>query len=159
MKPKKLLIGLGAAVVVTTAGVGIGFAAWSASGSGSAAGAATVAASLIVTPVTPAGTGASMYPGGPAGPVFVTIQNPNPYAVNVTGISYGTPTSTATSSCPSSNVTLDSGAPTTVSISIPASSTVTNQEINGVLDLVHTAPNGCQGVAFDIPITVTGTQQ
>jgi hypothetical protein len=28
-----------------------------------------------------------------------------------------------------------------------------------VLDLAHAAPNGCQGVAFNIPMTITGAQQ
>jgi hypothetical protein len=159
MKLKKLLIGVTAATAALGAGSGIAFAAWSASGSGSGAGAASVAQSLVVTPVTPSGAGASLYPGGPAGPVFVNIQNPNPYAVTITGLSWGTPTSTNTSSCPSANIGLDAGAPTTVSIAVPADSTVSDQQINGVLDLSHAAPNGCQGVAFDAAVTVTGAQQ
>ena len=100
-----------------------------------------------------------MYPGGPAGPVFFNIQNPNPYAVTVTGISWGTPTSTNTTTCPSSNVSLDAGAPSTASISIPAVSTASDVQVSGVLDLAHSAPNGCQGVAFDIAATMSGTQQ
>ncbi len=159
MRIKKRFIGIAATVAALGAGGGVAFAAWSASGSGSGAGAATVAQSLVVTPVTPAGANATLYPGGPAGPVFFNIQNPNPYAVTITGLSWGTPTSTATSSCPSSNVSLDANAPTTVSISIPAASTASNVEVNGVLDLAHAAPNGCQGVAFDVSATVSGSQQ
>jgi len=159
MRFKKMFVGIAAATAAVGLGGGIAFAAWSASGSGSGAGAATVGQSLVVTPVTPAGAGASLYPGGPAGPVFFNIQNPNPYAVTVTGLAWGTPTSTSTSTCPSLNVTLDAGAPTTASISIAAGQTLTSVQINGVLDLAHTAPNGCQGVAFDIPLTVTGAQQ
>jgi hypothetical protein len=159
MKFKKLLIGIAAVTAAVGVGTGAAFAAWSASGSGSGAGAAAVAQSLVVTPVTPSGTGASLYPGGPAGPVFVNIANPNPYAVTITGLSWGSPTSTNTSSCASSNISLDSGAPTTVSISVPAASTASDVEINGVLDLAHSAGSGCQGVAFDIPVTVTGAQQ
>jgi hypothetical protein len=159
MRYKKMFIGVATATAAVTVGAGVAFAAWSASGSGSGSGAATVAQSLVVTPVTPAGANASIYPGGPAGPVFFNIQNPNPYAVTITGLSWGTPTSTNVSTCASTNISLDAGAPTTVSISVPAASTASNVQVNGVLDLTHAAGNGCQGVAFTVPVTVTGAQQ
>jgi hypothetical protein len=158
MKRKKLVASLAVSAALLV-GAGTAYAAWSASGSGSGAAAATTAQSLVVTPVTPAGANASLYPGGPAGPVFLNIQNPNPYAVTITGLSWGTPTSTNTTTCPSSNVSLDANAPTSVSIAVGANATVTDQEVNGVLDLAHAAPNGCQGVAFDIAVTVSGAQQ
>ena len=101
----------------------------------------------------------SIYPGGPAGPVFFNIQNPNPYAVTITGLAWGVPTSTNVSTCVSTNISLDAGAPTTVSITVPAASTASNVQVNGVLDLTHSAGNGCQGVAFTVPVTVTGAQQ
>jgi hypothetical protein len=144
-----------AAVVATSA---IVFAVWSVNGSGNGAGAASVAQGLTITAVTPTGAGASLYPGGPPGSVYFKVANPNPFAVTITGLTWGTPISTNTTACPNSNISLDPGAPTTVSISIPAGSTATYQ-IPNVLDLIHTAPDGCQGVAFDIPVTVTGTQQ
>jgi hypothetical protein len=159
MKVRKLLIGVAATTAAVTIGSGIAFAAWSASGTGSGAGAATTAQSLIVTPVTPAGANASIYPGGPAGPVFFNIQNPNPYAVTITGLSWSSAESTNVSSCASSNISIDAGAPTTVSISVPADSTASDVEVNGVLDLAHSASNGCQGVAFTAVVTVSGTQQ
>jgi hypothetical protein len=159
MRSKRFLITTAGVTAAGALAAGIAYAAWTASGSGSGAGAATVAQSLVVTPVTPAGANASIYPGGPAGPVFFNIQNPNPYAVTITSVSWGTPTSTSTATCANSNISLDSGAPTTVSISIPGASTASNVEVNGVLDLAHSAPNGCQAVAFTIPLTVTGAQQ
>ena len=159
MRRKRFVISMVGAAVACALSAGIAYAVWTASGSGSGAGAATVAQSLVVTPVTPAGAGASLYPGGPAGPVFFNIQNPNPFAVTINSVSWGTPTSTSTGSCANANVSLDSGAPTSVSISVPAASTASNVQVNGVLDLAHSAGNGCQGVAFDIPVTVTGVQQ
>jgi len=159
MRYKKVLVGIAATTTAVVVGSGIAFATWTATGSGQGSGAATVAQSLVVTAVTPSGAGASLYPGGPAGPVFANIQNPNPYAVTITGLSWGTPTSTNTLSCASSNISLDAGAPSTASIAVPAGSTASNVQINGVLDLAHSAPPGCQGVAFDVPLTVTGTQQ
>lgn len=146
-----------AAVVATSA---IVLAVWTVTGSGSGAGAATVAQSLTITAVTPTGAAASLYPGGPAGSVYFQVANPNPFAVTITGLAWGTPVSTNTTACPNSNILLDPSAPTTVSISIPAgSSGGTAYQIPGVLDLLHAAPNGCQGVGFDIPVTVTATQQ
>jgi hypothetical protein len=156
---KKMYVGIAAGVAALGLGSGVAFAAWTASGSGSGAGAATVAQTLVVTPVTPAGANASIYPGGPAAPVLLNIQNPNPYGVTITGLSWGTPTSTDTTTCASSNVSLDAAAPTTVSIAVPADSTASDVQVNGLLDLAHSAPNGCQGVAFDIAVTVTGAQQ
>ena len=73
-KNKKLFIGIATSTAALAVGCGVAFAAWSASGSGSGTGAATVAQSLVVTPVTPAGANASMYPGGPAGAVFFNIR-------------------------------------------------------------------------------------
>jgi hypothetical protein len=157
--PKLVVAGAAIAAAGALFAGGAAFAVWTTSGSGTGAGAATVAQSLVVTAVTPAGAAATLYPGGPAGAVYLNIQNPNPYAVTVTALSWGTPTSTNTASCASLNVSLDGSAPTTASISIPAASTASNVQINGVLDLAHSAPNGCQGVAFDVPVTLTGTQQ
>ena len=160
MKMKKLYVGIAATAAAAAAGTGIGYAVWSVQGSGTGAGAATVANSLTITAVTPSGPGATMYPGGPAGPVYITVANPNPFAVTITGFTWGTPVSTLTTACPSSNISLDASAPTTASISIPANATAgTAYQINNVLDLAHAAPNGCQGVAFDVPLTVTAVQQ
>jgi hypothetical protein len=159
MRSKRVLIVVATATAAVGIGAGIAVAAWTTSGSGSGAGAATTAQSLVVTEVTPTGAAASLYPGGPAGPVFFNIQNPNPYAVTITGVSWGTPVSSDTTTCASSNISIDANAPTTVNISIPADSTASDVEISGVLDLAHSAGNGCQGVGFIAPVTVTGTQQ
>src|SRR5688572_13700370 len=69
-------------VVAAIAGVGlltgIAFALWSADGSGG--GKATALTALTVS--VNAGTGApDLYPGGPAGAVYFTLSNSNPYAV------------------------------------------------------------------------------
>jgi hypothetical protein len=160
MRMKRLLIG----VAVTTAAVGIGtgtaFAFWSVSGSGSGTGAASVAQSLTVIPETPAGAGASIFPGGPAGPVYFEITNPNPYPVEITGVSWSSPTSTQTSSCASSLISIDGAAPTSgLTITVGANTTSPLESIPGVLDLSGSAGPGCQGVAFDAVMNVTGAQE
>lgn len=157
---KRVALSLASAVVTVGVTAGAAVAVWSASGSGSGSGAATIAQGLTVTAITPTGPAASLYPGGPAAPVYFQVANPNPYAVTITGLSWGTPTSTDPAACPSSDISVDTGAPTTVSISIPANTPAgTAYQENGVLDMSHSAPNGCQGVAFNVPLTVTGTQQ
>ena len=150
-------VAAGVAVLATTA---IVIAAWTVSGSGSGAGAATIAQSLGVTPVVPTGTAANLYPGGPAGTVYFSVTNPNPFAVTITNVTWGTPLSGNPTSCANSNITLDAAAPTTVSISIPANDTSgVTVGVPGVLDLSHSAPNGCEGQSFTISMTITGAQQ
>jgi hypothetical protein len=160
MKLRKIPVMIAAGVAAIGIGSGAALAAWTVGGSGSGAGAATVANSLVVTPITPSGPAATLYPGGPAGPAYFTVANPNPFAVTITGLSWGTPVSTNTANCASANISLDPSAPTTVSIPIPANATAgTAYPINGVLDLAHSAPVGCEGVSFAIPVTITATQQ
>ncbi|HMC39003.1 MAG TPA: hypothetical protein VKI19_05020 [Acidimicrobiales bacterium] len=160
MKLKKWLIPITAPVAALGLGVGVASALWTASGSGAGAGAALTAKGLVVTAVTPSGSGAALYPGGPAGWVYLTVQNQNPYPVVITNLAWGTPTSTSTASCPSANISVDAGAPSSgLSVSIAANATSGALQVFGVLDLAKTAPDGCQGVVFDIPVTVTGSQQ
>jgi hypothetical protein len=160
MRLRKVPVIIATTVATLGIGTGVAFAVWTVGGSGTGGAAATVANNLTVTAMTPTGPAASLYPGGPAAPAYFTVANPNPFAVTITGLSWGTPTSTNTTSCPSANVSVDPGAPTTASISIPANATAsTAYQVNGVLDMSHSAPNGCQGVSFIVPVTVTATQQ
>ncbi len=160
MRIRKLAIAAAITVAAAGAGTGVAFGVWTVPGAGNGSGAATVANGLTITASTPTGNAATLYPGGPAGAVYFQVANPNPFAVTITGLTWGTPISNITTACPSSNISLDPNAPTTVSISIPANATAgTAYQINGVLDLAHAAPNGCQGASFNIPVTVQATQQ
>jgi hypothetical protein len=157
---KKLLVGAVAATAALGAGSGIAFAVWTVTGSGSGGAAATVASNLVITAVTPTGSAATLYPGGPASAVDMTIANPNPFAVTINTWAWGTPISSNPTSCPNANVTVDANAPLTASLSIPANATAnTTYVITGVLDMSHNAPNGCQGMTFTVPVTATATQQ
>jgi hypothetical protein len=160
MKHKKPIIAAAVAAGVLAAGVGTAVAVWTVTGTGSGSGGAAIASGLTVTAFTPTGAAANIYPGGPAGSVNFQVANPNPFAVTITAIQWGTPVSTNPSSCPTSNISLDANAPTSVNISVPANATPgTVYVVPGVLDLAHSAPNGCQGVSFNIQMTVTGAQQ
>ena len=156
---KKLFMGIAATTSALALGAGVAYAVWSVSGTGSGTGAAAVAQSVTALASTPTGAGASLYPGGPAGQVDFYVNNPNPYAVTITGITWGTPTSGDPTSCPNTNISLDSHAPTTVSLNVAANGASGPFVIPGVLDLAHSAPDGCQGVDFNIGVTITGTQQ
>jgi hypothetical protein len=158
MRYKKLFIVIATSTAALALGAGVAFAFWSATGTGSGAGGATTAVTLTVTPSTP--SNGTLFPGGPGGPVTFTITNPNPYPVSLTGLSWGAVTSTNTSSCASSNVQLDPSAPSTMTaVVVPANTTSGIISVSPVIDLLGTAGPGCQGVAFDAVLTVTGTQQ
>lgn len=156
---KRLFLSMVGAVASILITAGIAFAVWSASGAGNGGAAAAVAQGLTVTAVTPSGAAANLYPGGPAGTVYFTVANPNPYAVTITSITWGTPTSGNPTACANVNISLAPSAPTSVSISIPANGTSATVAVPGVLDLLHSAPDGCQGQSFNVQMTITGTQQ
>lgn len=158
MKSKKRRVAVAAVVAFGVIGVGVAYAAWTATGSGSGAGRALVAQAVTVNPVTPGQAAAALYPGGPAGWVYLTISNPNPYPVNITHLSWGTPTSNDTVNCPSVNVSLDASAPSSINVTVPANGVSSTLQIFSVLDMSHSAPDGCQGVVFNIPVNVTGSQ-
>lgn len=159
MRRKRFLLSAGSALATVAITAAVAVAVWSASGSGSGAGAATVAQGLTVTAVTPTGPAASLYPGGAASAYF-QVANPNPYPVTITTIAWGTAVSTNPTSCPNSNISVDTNAPKTgLTINVPANATAATFSEPNVLDLAHSAPDGCQGVAFNVPMTVTGVQQ
>ena len=144
--------------LASLAGGGIAYAAWSASGSGSGSGRSLTAQTLTVNAVTPGAAAAALYPGGPAGWVYFSITNPNPYSITITHLSWGTPVSSDTANCPSANISVDPSAPTSINVPVPANGTSGAFQVFNVLDLSHAAPDGCQGVVFNVPLTVTGTQ-
>jgi hypothetical protein len=158
MQIKKRWFAAGVAVASLAAGGGIAYAVWSASGTGAGSAGAIVAQPLTVNAQSISGPGASLYPGGPAGRVYFSVTNPNPYAVTITTLAWGTPSSLTPTNCANSNISIDTGAPTSVSLAVPANATSAVFQINGVLDLAHSAPDGCQGVQFNVPVTVSGAE-
>lgn len=159
MKARKLLIGGAAVVAAALLGGGVALATWSASGSGTGSALAYTEQTVTVNAVALTSTSASLYPGGPAGNVYFTVTNPNPYEVKITNIAWGTPTSSDPTACPSSVISVDSGAPTSgLDLVIPADGTSPAVQVNSVLDLSSSATDACQGNLFDVPVTVSGQQ-
>jgi hypothetical protein len=154
-----VLIGAGIALVAST---GVGYAYWSASGL--ADGTSTTLSSrpntLAVT-ATAASTTATLHPGG-SGNVTITFDNPNSFAVTVTGLSFGSATA---ANCTASGVTISA---TAVSTALGASGLPVPAKSGGVDGSSPLSiPNGasmstastsdCQSKTLTIPVTVTWT--
>jgi hypothetical protein len=148
-RKKKVAIGI---VTVVTLGAGAAAALWSASGSGS--GTARSVSAQVIT-VTAATGAADLYPGFTGGAVHFTLSNPNPYPVTFTAMTAGT-VSSSNPACAVTNISV--GAPTGLSIPVAAGATNVAASIPNVVTMIAAAPDACQGVSFDIALTLTGAQ-
>lgn len=148
-RKKKIVIGI---VTVITLGAGAAAALWSASGTGSGTARSVSAQAITVTAATGA---ADLYPGFTGGDVHFTLSNPNPYPVTFTAMTAGTVTS-GNPACVATNVTV-SGA-TALSIPVAAGAVNVAQSIPNVVTMIAAAPDACQGVSFEIALTLTGAQ-
>jgi hypothetical protein len=138
------------AIVLGALIVSVAFATWTTSGSGSGRAKALSNVDLTVT----ARTGdADLYPGFNDGDLYFTVDNPNPYDVTFTSATFGAVTSSDTTACPSSNVTVDVSV-AGLSLTVPAGNTGTDLQIDDVVSMLGTAPNGCQDKTFDIAVTL-----
>jgi hypothetical protein len=158
MKARNLIIGAVAALTMLVGG-GVAFATWSASGSGTGSALAYTAQTVTVNAVALSSSASSLFPGGPAGNVYFTVTNPNPYPIKITNVAWGTPVSTNPTACPSSVISVDPSAPTSgFNLTVPANGTSSVTQVNAVLDLSSSALDACQGNVFNVTVTVTGQQ-
>jgi hypothetical protein len=131
----------------------VALASWLATGTGKGYAKAGTAQALT-TSVTAVSTGL-LYPGG-TGDAYITINNPNPYPVTVTGVA-GNGTIVTTDS----NGTCDAGTGVTftdqsgLSISVAASSNAT-AHFTGAVAMSNASVDACQGETFAIPVSITG---
>jgi hypothetical protein len=159
MKGRKFVIAGAAAAAAAVIGGGVAFAMWTAGGSGSGSAIAYVAQPVTLNAVALSNSAASLFPGGPAGSVYLQIVNPNPYPVEITTAAWGTPVSTNPTSCANSMIAVDANAPTSgLNWTIPANGTGPVTQVLNVLDLSTAAGNGCQGNGFLAPVTLGGQQ-
>jgi hypothetical protein len=158
MKSRKFIVG-GALAGAILAASGVAFATWSATGGGTGSALAVTAQTVTINAVALNSSSASLFPGGPAGNVYFTVANPNPYPIKITNITWGTPVSANPSACSSAFISVDASAPTSgFSLTVAASGTSPVTQVNGVLDLSSSATDTCQGNGFNVPMTVSGVQ-
>jgi hypothetical protein len=149
-------------VAVAALGVsGLVFAAWLTSGSGSGYAKAGTSEALSTLDAS-ASTSATLYPGATGG-VTLTISNPNPFPVRVTGVSLnGTNADIAAdsghASCSPTGVSFTDQ--TGLSIDVPAKSGGTNgtatATLTGAASMSNASADGCQGATFTIPVNLSG---
>ena len=159
MRARKFFVSGAAAAAGLVIGGTIAFAAWSLSGAGTGSSVAYTAQTVTINAVALPSSAASLFPGGPAGSVYFTVTNPNPYPIKITNIAWSAPVSNNTAACPSSVISVDQNAPTSgFNLTVPANGVSNQIQVNSVLDLAFSATDSCQGVGFSVTVTVTGQQ-
>lgn len=147
-------VGVIALLLVSVVGATVAWALWTRDENGDA-GAASRTMTFTVT--ADAGT-ADLYPSTTAtGSVKFTVTNPNPFVIEVTGVTgNGSVTPDDATSCPATNVTIGSVSGLSGANYQAAGSGGTKAvTVAGVLTMATTAPNGCQGRTFTVPLTVS----
>ena len=159
MRARKFFVSGAAAAAGLVVGGAIAFAAWSATGTGTGSSLAYSAQTVTINAVALPSSAASLFPGGPAGAVYFTVSNPNPYPIKITNIAWSAPVSNNVAACPSSMISVDPNAPTSgFNLTVPATATSNQIQVNSVLDLAFSAPDACQGIGFSVSVSVTGQQ-
>ena len=88
------------------------------------------------------------------------MYNPNAFPVSVVSATVGTITVTpaAGKTCASSNVVRSASTPIAVTpVRVDAGQTSAPIAVPGAVQMITTAPDGCQGATVTAQITVTGT--
>ncbi|MCA1844285.1 MAG: hypothetical protein LC792_14075 [Actinobacteria bacterium] len=150
---KRKFIVIGAVGVAGIVAAGTAYALWTANGSGSGSSKALSAQAITVTASTGA---ADLYPGFTGGDLSFTLSNPNPYPVTFTSLVPGSVSSSNTGACAASNVSVTN--PVTVNLSVAAGATNVPFTVSDVVSMASGALDGCQGITFTVPVTLTGSQ-
>ncbi len=141
-----LAIGAVGALAATAA-----FAAWTVGGGGTGTATATSAQNLTTSVAT---TTAALYPGLTGSNLYLTVNNPNPFAVTITSVNAN------------GAATADAGHPTCVTTGVTYTTTAVSQVVPASGSASFTVPsvamsnasdNGCQGATFTVPVTFTAS--
>ena len=149
--------GLAATIVLLVGlGVTVAFAAWTNNGSGNATAKAQSAQALTTVDAS-ATTPVTLYPGA-TGRAHLSIVNPNPYPVQVTGVAFNNSliTSDKGAACDASTgVTFANQSGLT--LNVPANSAGTEFTLAlGSVAMSNASDTTCQGAVFTVPVTLTG---
>ena len=148
---RKLIVGAAVLLTIVVSG-GVAYAQWSGSATGTGRARATTS---VEATINPADGAPDLYPGFADGDVSFTVTNPNAFAITYTDMTAGTVTSTDETNCPAANVTVEPA--TELSLASPPGASGT-LSIADVVTMSADAPDGCQGVSFNIALTLTGEQ-
>lgn len=150
---RRFVIALTVAAFLTCALAGGALAYWRTTGSGT--GAASVGTAQSVTIVAATGTPqSSLVPGGTAD-LTLTLNNPNSYSVTITGVAQnGTVSPVSGGGCTGANAGVSVPAQTGLSISVPSGNGEAVHIPNGA-SMTTGSNSACQGVSFQIPVTLT----
>lgn len=130
------------------AGTGVAWAAWTAYGTGPGEAQSVDALDIVVDDLA-AATG-DLFPGG-TGDVVLRVQNPNPYAVQLTTADYGAITGCAAVQPVADVVTL----PTP--ITLPAESETITVTLTDAVTMSKSAGDECQNVGINVVVEFSGT--
>jgi hypothetical protein len=125
------------------------FAAWLVTGEGNGAAQAVTADDLVVQPGT---TSADLYPGAD-GDVELTIENPNPFDVEVQTIVGDGPVTSAAPGCSTTGVSFTDQLAVT-GMTVAAGATI-NVSLDDAASMNNSSDNACQGATFSVPVSVT----
>ncbi|MDQ3770976.1 MAG: hypothetical protein M3343_02660 [Actinomycetota bacterium] len=125
------------------------FAAWLVTGTGNGAAQATTADDLVVTAGSTTG---DLFPGAD-GDVKLSIENPNPFDVDVKTIVGDGAITSAAPGCTTTGVSFaDQNAVTGMTIAAGATEAVT---LDDAASMDNTSDNACQGATFTVPVSIT----
>lgn len=147
LRPRKKFVVAGALVAGLMAS-GIAWAAWTADGTGNGYAQATTAEELTTSVAT---ASADLYPGG-TGDVEITINNPNPYPVEVTSIEGDGAITADLPGCTTTGVSFTDQAGTWA-VAADDSETFT---LADAASMSNASDNACQGAVFTIPVALSG---
>lgn len=149
--------GLAATIVLLVGlGVTVAFAAWTNNGSGTATAKARSAQALTTVDAS-ATTPITLYPGA-TGQARLSIVNPNPYPVQVTGVAFNNSliTSDKGATCDASTGVTFTDQPA-LALNVPANSLGTEFTLPlGSVAMSNASHTSCQGAVFTVPVTLTG---
>ena len=143
---KMAVLALGATAVL---GASVAFAAWIVGGGGTGTATATSSVNLTTSVAT---TTAALYPGITGASLYLTVNNPNPFAVAITSVN-ANGAATAGAGHPGCVTTGVSYATTAVTQTVPASGSLSFTVPS--VSMTNASDTGCQGATFTIPVTFT----
>ncbi|WP_018760635.1 hypothetical protein [Arthrobacter sp. 135MFCol5.1] len=140
--------------LLATAGAGTAYAYWSAAGGGSGSAAAgTMQAVTVDALVAGDNPKTALIPGGSAD-VVLRLTNPNPYSVQVYGVTANGPAAAdaAHPGCTTTGVRFAGAAPLTPATYVAANSSALIT-LPGAATMDTTSLAACQGATFSVPVT------